>query len=138
LANELKEKLKEQLNHLEDRKKVWRKRIELMGHHLVNVREGALLGFGLNTDVSLLEKLYWKRKETEKPWFRHAAYRAIDEILLNIESIGKQKEFYALQSLFDRLQEREGKNLHAGVQTRMEWSIARLKERAGKTLESKK
>jgi hypothetical protein len=35
------------------------------------------------------------------------------------------------------LKESEGKNLHRGVQTRMEWTIARLKERAGKTLESK-
>jgi len=62
----------------------------------------------------------------------------MDQLLLNIESIGKQKEFDDLQSLFNRLQEREGKNLHPGVKTRMEWTIARLKERAGKTLESKK
>ncbi|MCU0289624.1 MAG: hypothetical protein MUF15_24925 [Acidobacteria bacterium] len=39
---------------------------------------------------------------------------AIDQILLNIESICKQKEFEALQSLFNRLMEREGKNLHPG------------------------
>jgi hypothetical protein len=77
------------------------------------------------------------------PRFRHAACRAIDDILFNIESIGKQKEFEALQSrdslvfIRDRLKEREGKNLHRGVQTRMESTIARLKERAGKTLESK-
>jgi len=94
-----------------------------------------LIGFGINTDVSLLEKLYWKWKETDKPWFRHAAYLAINGILLNIESIGKQKEFYALQSLFERLKEREGENFHPGVQTRMEWTIARLKERTGKALE---
>lgn len=95
------------------------------------------MGIRKNTDVSLLEKLYWKRKESDKPWLRHAAYRAIDDILLNIESIGKQKEFDELQSLFNRLQEKEGKNLHPGVQTRMVWTIARLKEKVDKTLESK-
>jgi hypothetical protein len=96
------------------------------------------LGFVSNFDVSLLEKLYGKLKETDKPWFRHALYRlpGIDKILLNIESIGKQKEFEALQSLFERL--KEEKDFHAGIKTRMEWTIARLKERAGKTLESKK
>jgi hypothetical protein len=87
--------------------------------------------------LSLPEKLYGKLKETDKPWFRHALYRlpGIDQILLNIESFGKQKEFETLQSLFDRL--KEEKDFHAGVRTRMEWTIGRLKERAGKTLESK-
>lgn len=60
---------------------------------------------------------------------RYTAYRAIDDILFNIEYIGKQKEFEELQSLFKSLQEKEKKDFHAGVRTRMEWTIGVLKER---------
>jgi HEAT repeat protein len=103
--------------------------VELLGHHLANVREGALMGFGSNNNVSLLEKLYRLRKESDKPWFRHDAYRTIDDILLNIETFGEKKEFDELKNLFKQLQEKEGKNLHPGVKTRMEWTIDRLRER---------
>lgn len=175
LVKNLKKKLKEQLNRMENRKKkwrhirdedtesyndqemeTWRKRleevkpmeymewhvayalsridpenegIELLGHHLANVREGAWMGLGTYHDVSLLEKLYRLRKESDKPWFRHAAYRAIDDILLNIETLGEKKEVDELQSLFKQLQEKEGENLHPGVKTRIEWTIDRLRER---------
>ena len=80
------------------------------GYHLANVRERALMGLGIYHGVSLLEKLYWLRKESDKPWFRHAAYRAIDDILLNIEAFGEQIELEQLKSLFKQLQEKEGKN----------------------------
>ena len=103
--------------------------IELLGHHLANVREGALMGFGICHHVSILKKLYWLRKESDKPGFRHASYRAIDDILLNIEDFGEKKELEELQGIFKQLQEKEGKNLHAGVKTRIEWTIDRLEER---------
>jgi predicted nucleotidyltransferase len=43
------------------------------------------------------------------------------------KNLGKQKEFEKLQSLCDRL--KKEKDFHAGVKTRMEWTIASLKER---------
>ncbi|MGD2089186.1 MAG: HEAT repeat domain-containing protein [Candidatus Aminicenantes bacterium] len=103
--------------------------IKLLGHHLANVREGAWMGLGKSRSTSLIEKLYWKRKESKIPWFRHAAYRAIDHILINIEAFGGKEELNRLETLYKNLSEKEGKDFHEGVQTRMEWTIERLKER---------
>lgn len=85
------------------------------------------MGMGKSKSVSIIEKLYWKRKDSDLPWFRHAAYRAIDHILINIDTFGKKEDLEQLEALFKKLSEKEGKNFHEGVQTRMEWTIDRLK-----------
>jgi HEAT repeat protein len=103
--------------------------VELLGHHLANVREGAWMGLGKSGKVSLIEELYWKRKDSDLPWFIHAAYRAIDHILINIDAFGGEKELKQLEALYKNLSEKEGKDFHEGVQTRMEWTIERLRER---------
>jgi HEAT repeat protein len=103
--------------------------IKLLGHHLANVREGAWMGVGKSGKVSLVEKLYWKRKQSDTPWFRHAAYRAIDHILINIEAFGGKEELNDLKALLNKLKEKEGDKIHEGVHSRMEWTIERLKER---------
>jgi HEAT repeat protein len=103
--------------------------VELLGHHLANVREAAWMGMGKSRNVSLIEELYWKRKQSDIPWFIHAAYRAIDHILINIDAFGKKEELEQLEALFQKLSEKEGENFHPGVHTRMEWTIDRLKER---------
>jgi hypothetical protein len=84
-------------------------------------------------DVSLIEKLYRQRKQSEIPWFSYAAYRAIDHILMNIEAFGGEEELTRLEALYKNLSEKEGKDFPEGVETRMEWAIERLKE-----LDSKK
>jgi hypothetical protein len=103
--------------------------IKLLGHHLANVREGAWMGLGKSKSVSIIEKLYWQRKESKTPWFIHAAYRAIDHILINIDAFGKKEELEQLEALFKKLSEKEGENFHPGVHTRIEWTIERLRER---------
>jgi len=102
--------------------------VELLAHHLANVREGTWVGLGKSGNISLIEKLYWKRKESKIPWFIHAAYRAIDHILINIEAFGGKEELTRLEALYKNLSEKEGKDFHEGVQTRMEWTIDRLRE----------
>jgi HEAT repeat protein len=102
--------------------------IDLLSHDLANVREGAWMGIGTSKSVSLIEKLYRMRKESDIPWFRHAAYRAIDHILIEIEAFGKKKELKKVETLFNKLTEEEGKNFHKGVQTRMQWAVDRLKD----------
>ena len=102
--------------------------IKLLGHHLANVRQGAWQGLGKCRDVSLIETLYRQRKHSDVPWFIHASYRAIDYILMNIEAFGGQEELNRLKSLYKKLSAQEGENFHEGVETRMEWTIERLKE----------
>jgi hypothetical protein len=63
------------------------------------------------------------------PWFIHAAYRAFDHILINIDAFGGKEELEQLEALLKNLSEKEGKDFHEGVQTRMKWTIERLKER---------
>jgi hypothetical protein len=67
-------------------------------------------------------------REAMRPWFSHAVYRAIDHILMNIEAFGGQDELTRLETLYKNLSEKEGKDFQEGVQTRMEWTIERLKE----------
>ena len=105
--------------------------IKLLSHHLANVRQGAWMGVGKSRNVSLIERLYWLRKESNKPWGRHAAYRAIDHILINIETLGGETELNQLEVLLKELNAKEGQNIHPGVKTRMEWTIECLRERVG-------
>jgi len=58
------------------------------------------MALGRSRDVSLIEKLYGQRKQSEIPWFIHAAYRAIDHILMNIEAFGGKEELKRLQALY--------------------------------------
>jgi len=87
------------------------------------------MGLGKSTSVSIIEKLYWQRKESKIPWFIPAAYPAIDHILINIDAFGGKEELNRLEALYKNLSEKEGKEFHEGVQTRMKWTIERLKER---------
>ena len=104
---------------------------ELLSHHLANVREGAWLAVGESTDVSLIAKLYQKGLKSNLPWFLHAAYRAIDNILINIETLGGETELNQLEVLLKELKENEKDKIHPGVKTRMEWTIESLRERVG-------
>jgi hypothetical protein len=87
------------------------------------------MGLGKSRSTSLIEKLYWKRKQSDIPWFIPAAYHAFDHILINIDAFEGKEELNRLEALYKNLSEKEGKDFHEGVQTRMEWTIDRLKER---------
>jgi hypothetical protein len=64
------------------------------------------MGLGKSRKVSLIEELYWQRKQSDIPWFIHAAYRAIDHILMNIEAFGGKEELNRLEALYKKLSEK--------------------------------
>jgi len=112
--------------------------VRLLQHKLAKVREGAWMGLAklpLYTDekpfhlangpaaVELIERLDHERMESKDPLFRHAAYRAIDGILMTIEAYGGFPALEALKDFEPRVLDREG------VLTRVEWTIDRLAER---------
>jgi HEAT repeat protein len=103
----------------------------LLSHHLANVRQGAWMAVGKSRNVSFIERLYRLQKESNKPWARHAAYRAMDEILINLEALGDKTELNQLENLFKELNAKEGQDFHPVLYTRMEWTIRFLKERVG-------
>lgn len=76
------------------------------------------------TAVALIEHLDRERMESKNPLFRHAAYRAIDGMLITIEMYGSTSALEALEDYLPRIQDQEG------VLTRVEWTIDRLRERA--------
>ncbi|MCP4348609.1 MAG: HEAT repeat domain-containing protein [Desulfobacterales bacterium] len=100
--------------------------INLLSHDLAAIRKGAWLGIGKAGKASLIKKLYHIRKQTKKPWLRHASYRAIDHLLINIEAYGKKPELAELERFFPTI---TNDKLSEGVKTRVEWTIDRLKER---------
>jgi hypothetical protein len=103
--------------------------INLLGHNLVRVQAAAWTGLGESHDIALMEEIYKKRRESDFPWLKDAAYRAIDKMLENIEEIGDKKECAPLEALYNKLVKRDGKNMHPGIKSRMKWTIDRLKER---------
>jgi len=115
--------------------------VKLLSHDLAKVREGAWTGMArlpltetrpfYLTDgpaaVALIERLDRERMQSKNPIFRHAAYQAIDGILITIEAYGGKPALKALEDFLERgVQDQEG------VLTRVEWTIARLREREEK------
>lgn len=113
--------------------------VKLLHHDLAKVREGAWTGLARlpfkedeepyqlsdsPTAVALIEHLDRERMESKNPLFRHAAYRAIDGMLITIEMYGSTSALEALEDYLPRIQDQEG------VLTRVEWTIDRLRERA--------
>mgnify|MGYP001402937548 CR=1 FL=1 len=75
------------------------------------------------TAVNLRARLDKERQASQNPFFKHAAYRAIDEMLITIEAYGRKPELAALQAFLPNVQDPES------IKTRVEWTIARLQER---------
>ncbi len=109
--------------------------LDLLSHDLANVRQGAWLGlaklplatkrpFKLQDGadaVIFLERLYNERRASKHPLFRHAAYRAIDEMLVTIAAYGDPTTQAVLEVFLK-------KDMDPAVQTRVAWTIARLNE----------
>ncbi len=100
--------------------------IKLLSHNLAAVREGAWKGIGKIGTVELLKKLHEQRNQSKFPWFRHAAYRAIDNILIKLEVFGEKKDLQKLEKFFlTAVTEKQ----NPGVHTRVEWTVNRLNHR---------
>jgi hypothetical protein len=134
--------------------------VTLLRHDLINARQGAWLGLARRplTDtrpfhlidgaaaVKLIERLERERLEqqAQDPLFSHAAYRAIDEMLITIEAYGDAADLQHLEAFFQKVQDavekqsEDEKKEREGVLTRVEWTIERLRERQhGETLTEK-
>jgi len=99
--------------------------IKLLNHDLAAVREGAWLGIGKVGTVDLLKKLYEERRRKNiTPWFKHAAYRAIDHVLIHFEAFGNTKDADELEKFLAEVTEKE----EPGVHTRTKWTMERLRE----------
>lgn len=73
--------------------------LSLLGHDLAEIRQGAWKGVGSVGNVALITELHERLKNSDpsglgklggddKPFFRHAAYQAMDHILLRLEAEG--------------------------------------------------
>ena len=99
--------------------------IELLRHRLANVRLGAALAFGNIKDVKLLEKVYRLHQDGGTPWFVHAAYRALDHMLIRFEYSGEKEAIGELKTLREKL---EGDDMHPGFEGRLDWTIQSMEE----------
>ena len=97
--------------------------VELLSHELADVRHGAWVGLGHVDNVELVQRLDAERKESKDPLFRHAAYRAIDLILTNIESTDNKEVLPKLEKLRDKVKEEKREEVY----TRVDWTILKLK-----------
>ncbi|BAP57573.1 PBS lyase HEAT-like repeat protein [Thioploca ingrica] len=97
--------------------------IELLEHNLARVRNGAWVALGEIKDVELLKTLIQQRADNpDKPHFRHAAYRAIDNMLITFEYKGNKADLADLSKIKDLVKD-------PATQDRMQWTIYQLKYR---------
>jgi HEAT repeat protein len=105
--------------------------LALLRHDLAAIRQGAWLGLGKVGNVDLIILLRQKRQQSDDPLFRHAAYRAIDHIVLRLEAEAVDpQELRKLEALYPgevgTLCTSVGEE-EKGICTRVEWTIAQLK-----------
>jgi HEAT repeat protein len=115
--------------------------LRLLHHDLADVRQGAWQGLGKVGKVDLIEELrqqlktsnqFWfqRLRRSVNPFFRHAAYQAIDHILLRLEAEGDAQDLERLKRLVpgqvdDPCQQKESPE-EQGICRRVKWTIARL------------
>jgi HEAT repeat protein len=115
--------------------------LRLLDHDLANVRQGAWRGLGRVGSVALIEKLHRKLKISNQSWFqklrrsanpffRHAAYQAIDHILLRLEAEGDAQDLERLKSLVpgpvDAFCQPKESFEEQGICRRVQWTITQL------------
>ncbi len=94
--------------------------VELLSHDIADVRYGAWMGMGSVGNVKLLKELHRKLVGSSDPLFRYAAYRAMDEILIHLETTGGSQELIELKNFYRQVQD------HEGIGDRVEWTIKQL------------
>ncbi|MEM7017494.1 MAG: HEAT repeat domain-containing protein, partial [Pseudomonadota bacterium] len=71
---------------------------ELLKHDLAAIRHGAWMGIAETGNITLLRELDQARAQPHwNPFFRRAAYRAIDYVLIRVEAVGDADDCKALQ-----------------------------------------
>ena len=99
------------------------KGFQLLSHDLADVRAGAWTGLSQAGDVKLLERLHAERQASREPLFRHAAYRAIDLLLIRLGGSRNPQDRTDLEAFYRQVKDVEG------VGERVEWTLNQLKER---------
>jgi hypothetical protein len=115
--------------------------VRLLDHDLADVRQGAWQGLGRVGSVALIDALHRQLKTSTHSWlqnlwgsahpfFRHAAYQAIDHMLLRLEAEGDAQDLERLKSLVARpggalCQPKESVE-EQGICRRVQWTIAQL------------
>jgi HEAT repeat protein len=99
------------------------KGFQLLSHDLADVRAGAWTGLSQAGDVKLLERLHAERQASREPLFRHAAYRAIDLLLIRLGGSRNPQDRTDLEAFYRQVKDQEG------VGERVEWTLNQLKER---------
>jgi HEAT repeat protein len=106
--------------------------VQLLSHDLADVRRGAWLGLGRVGGVELIGQLRQaRRQKSAAPFFPHAAYQAIDHILLRLEAQEVEvQELRKLEALYPgevgtlcQLVSEPGEK---GICLRVEWTLAQL------------
>ena len=102
--------------------------LQLLSRDLADIRRGAWLGLGTVGNVALLKKLRQERQHSDDPLFRHAAYQAIDHILLRLEAEEVDpQELRQLQDLYQTLCKSVSISAeNAGICLRVEWTVTQL------------
>ena len=93
--------------------------IQLLSHHLFNVRQGAWLAFGTLADVELLKQLNKQRDASQFVIFVDAAYRALDKSLMTLGLKGTAQDLKALREWEPTISD-------SAVRKRVEWTILEL------------
>jgi HEAT repeat protein len=93
--------------------------IELLSHHLFNVRQGAWLALGTMANVDLLKQLNQQRDASQFVIFVDAAYRALDKSLITLGVKGTAQDLEALQKWSKIITDK-------AVKERVEWTILDL------------
>jgi HEAT repeat protein len=106
--------------------------LDLLSHPFANVRRGAWTALGNSRDVSLIPRLDELTYDNDGSWVRFAAYRAIDNILTDIEYYGDEDEKRQLSELLKNLKSEEGVNHAPDVKGRVRWTIDQIAKRLDK------
>jgi HEAT repeat protein len=116
--------------------------VSLLAHDLADVRQGAWQGLGRVGDVDLIVTLHGKLQASDhsvfqrlwdpaNPFFRHAAYQAIDQMLLRLEATKdvKEADVEKLQQLVGGDGEglcQQARPEERGICRRVNWTITQL------------
>jgi hypothetical protein len=115
--------------------------VRLLDHGRADVRQGAWQGLGKVGSVALIDALHRQLKTSHHSWFqnlwgsahpffRHAAYRAIDHMLLKLEAEGDVQDLEGLKSLVpgpvDAPCQPKESFEEQGICRRVQWTIAQL------------
>jgi hypothetical protein len=107
--------------------------IELLGHPLYQVRQGAVRALAAKADAALIGKIIQAHQnfnpdELPSP-FPYTAFQAIDLCLWNLEYTGKQEDLTKLKDILANLKLCQIPGQEGAIEERLDWTIERLKEK---------